>query len=227
MVWSEVFPILFGAGISLVSSLTMFGLATWYDQKKKSEEKHSERGTAAVIGLHKLMKTLDFIENMARHIDNEFSDMERNNGIADPSSLVRPIVGSRSNFEMVSASEMSFLSESDGELVARIYEIQQRALNIDAIIGTYNELRLEHDRYLQQHLVSIDGLEVTVELEGKDALVANMSIGRLNQLVAGLIELLDKDRVTIKSVVTDYLKEAQKVHPKQFSKAELITRTRQ
>ncbi|MDD9722471.1 hypothetical protein PVW51_17340 [Sulfitobacter sp. PR48] len=214
-----ILPLLIGGGISLVSSLAMFLLTSWYDQRNKQNEKATEQAFLAHRGLQKLVHTFEYIENTARHIDKEFANSERNTGIKEPSSLVRPIIGSGANFEFVETEEIVFLSEGDGDLVARIYEIQKRAMNIDVIVSTYNSLRMDYDNFIENHIVGIDGSELQAELEGRDALIANMRVGRLNQLLGGLIDLLEEDRKTVSGVIEEYLASASAKYPKQFSKA--------
>lgn len=218
MDWSSAIPILVGGVISLVASLLMFAVAAWYDRRQKKIQTEFDRGTAAVFGMHKLVHTLDFIENTARHIDNEFSDQDRNAIFVEPSALVRPIVGARASFAFVELDELLFLSGSDGDLFARIFEIQKRAMNIDALVTKYNELRLEYDTFSEDSIVAVEGGQVTKEFEGKAKFIAEAKIGRLNQLVAGLIGLLEEDRKTALIVVQDYIAQLKHAYPQRFSK---------
>jgi hypothetical protein len=208
MVWDEVAPILLGGGIALVSAVGMFTLTAWYDRKQRRQEKNSTDAMSTYHAIQKMIRTLDFIENMARHIDREFADAERSSGLIDPSSLVRPIIGIGARFDIVESNDLVFLSNTDGELAANIYEIQIRALNIDAIVTQYNSMRLEYDVFLENHITRINGPELKADMEGRDALIAEMKVGRLNQLVAGLVVLIEEDRKAVRSVLEEFIKAA-------------------
>lgn len=216
MDWATLGTLLLGSGISLVASIVMFTLAYSVDRKKRAAEDRRYGANAALAGAHKLMHTLNYVENLGIHVDKEFSDPERNEGMREPSSWVRPIIGIDANFAFVSIDEMSFLFASDGELTARVYEIQQRALVLSKTVESYNKLRFDYLTFIEGHASNVDGSVLTADLTGRDAVVAGIRLGRLNQLIAALVTQLDEDRPIVRQVVDDFIAEARSFYGGEF-----------
>ena len=211
MDWSGILPVLVGGGISLLTSVVMLGLSIRLERRKTERLNKKEEALNAFLGLNKLMQTLNSIENLGRHIDREFNRSADEASMVEAASILRPIIGAEPVIEDVSAKEMLFLASSDGELPAAISEIQQRARNNRTVVEEYNKLRILHDTFLENHcqaIEDIEGSQMTYTLSGKDAIVASIKIGRMNQLIAALIEAVEEDRTTIQRVTEAYVLKA-------------------
>jgi hypothetical protein len=214
MDWGAFYSTLIGAGISLVASLAMFGLAQFVERRRRDKERKRTEAMEAFVGLHKLMKTLNSIENLARHIDTEFRENQKGYaGEGEPSSIVRQIVGSTPNIEDLTAQELVFVSGGNGELPAQILELQERARNNNTIVQHYNKLKEEFRIFLEANSDALsikEGNIASIEFEGKAAVLAELKVGEMNQLLGGLIETLEEDRLRIRRVAESYIAEAVK-----------------
>lgn len=220
MDWSMLIPVIVGGAISLISSILVITIGLWIDHRRRVAERMRLGATNANVGLHKLMATLNSIENMARHIDREFKAISAEiNPAEDPSMIVRPIVGAFPVLDDLSATEMEFLSSGDGSLPAKIWEIQLRARNSEVILSEYNKLKADYHRFVEEIEGGIQGIEgdvVHLQFEGQDAKIATIKIGQMNLLLADLIQALEEDRQAIKIVVKDYLDAANGEYGEYF-----------
>ncbi|WP_322892694.1 MULTISPECIES: hypothetical protein [unclassified Yoonia] len=208
---SSLVPVLVGGAISLVSSVVILSLGLLIESKRKGRAAKSEAALQAFVGLNKLMMTINSIENIAKHIDREFEGATKGGVTLEPASILRPLIGAMNEIDLVTPHEMLFLATGDGELPAAIQEIQHRARNLNVIIAEYNLLRREHDDFLERNakIGDLDGTNVGYTLSGKARKISKIKIGRLNVLVAGIIEMVEEDRKTVFDVTNEYLAKAR------------------
>jgi hypothetical protein len=218
--WWSVVPTLVGGGISIATAILMFNLNQRTERSKREREKLKSDAMSAFVGLQKLMRTLESIENLARHIDRQFVEArEVGDDGGEPASIVKPIIGAPIVVEDLTAQEGVFLAKKNGELISRIWEIQQRARNNDFIVAEYNRQRLAFDDYLAAKATKItivDGTRISAECESGDIPQIEMRFGRLNQIVVPLVEALEEDRRTIPTVIDEYIAVAREVFGDSF-----------
>ena len=202
-----------GGVISLGTSFAVLRSTQRSEAKKLLVEQKRLAGFDAYIGLQKLMKSLNSIENLARHLDKQIKDATADGKIViDTAAAISPIVGAASVIDDLTAHETAFLVKTDGELLARIWEIQQRARNNEFISQRYSELRADYDDFIasKSHGIKrIDGSMLSVELEGEEAKVALLTMSRLNQIIVPLFVALDEDRKAIVAVIDEYISAAR------------------
>ena len=211
MDWGALVPTLVGGAISLVSSVAVFTLAERAERKKKEKNRREEQAADAFVGLQKLMYSLNAIENLARHIETEFRSAEGDGGAnMEPAAIVRTIVGSDSRIEDLQTKEFAFLIDETGELAAKIAEIQERCKNSMAAVQTFNELKADYDRFVEENaeFEEIEGNLATMVFKDRDAKVAELKVGRMNQLLASIIASLEEDRKQVREVTSEFIKKA-------------------
>jgi hypothetical protein len=228
--WWNVVPTLVGGGISIATALLVFGLNQRSDRVKRDEERKKSDAMSAFVGLQKLMRTLESIENLARHIDRQFIEaIEVGDGNQEPASIVKPIIGASIIVEDLTAQESLFLAKSNGDLISHIWEIQQRARNNDFIVQEYNKSRLEFDEFMTARATKItisEGTRISVEAAKEDAPHFEMRFGRLNQIVVPLIEALEEDRITIPRIIDQYIQIARETFGDRFPAKKVEIRKR-
>lgn len=213
MVWDTLIPTLVGGAISAVTAVCMFFVAKQDEHRRREKEVRIEAATNAYVGFSKLLATANSIENLARHIDSQFEEAnEQVRSVPDTAALIKPIIGARAKIEFLSATETAFLLKKNAELLSRIWEIQQRAESNDRVLETYNDLRTNFDSFLEERATDLSDLEGSVlsaKLQGRDGKVAKLRLAKLNTTIVPLIDALEEDRVTVKTVVNDYLDAAR------------------
>ena len=230
MDWEKILPSLIGGGISAVTAVIMFSLAQWIDSRKRAAERKRSAAHDAYGGLLKLVRSGDSIENLARHIDKQIKDAhELNRDFSDIAAIIQPILGASILVEDLTAQETRFLTKSDGEFLSRIWEIQQRARNNDVIAAEYSKFRLAYDAFIETKapsITAIEGATLSVSLEGDDAKIATIKLGRLNQIIVPLIASLDEDRKTIVTVIDEYIAFARSAFGDDFPAKKFEARAR-
>ena len=163
----------------------------------------------AFSGFQKLMSISNGLLNCKRAIDEEFREAAENGHLdAEPWSKVKPIIGAEADYERLQPQEVVFLvQEKKSELLNDIALIYRRAVNNEAVISQYNELRLEFSRFLadnSQETLQFDQTHASVELEGADIQKARAQEIMLNGLIGNLLDALEKDCLEIKRIVAEY-----------------------
>jgi hypothetical protein len=198
----------------------MFALNQRTERSKREEEKKKADAMSAFVGLQKLMRTFESIENLARHIDKQFLEAhEAGEESKEPAAIVKPIIGAPIVVEDLTAQETVFLAKKNGELIAQIWEIQQRARNNDYIVSEYNRHRLAFDDYLAAKATKVtilDGTKISAECPSEEIPQIEMRFGRLNQIVVPLVEAVEEDRVTIKTITGEYIRIAKEIFGERF-----------
>jgi len=188
-------------------------IATSLERKRRIRDERTQSALAAYSGLHKLTGTANQVINLAKHLDKEFEKFSTSSAkFAEPSSFVRTAVGAPFAISDLTPEEMVFLSKGDGELIARIGEVQHRAKNNEYIFREYGRLRSEFDVFLAENAEIIennpDGSK-GIEISGMAGRTAEMKQAQLNQLLAGLIESIEEDRISVVDVVKRFIDEAR------------------
>jgi len=224
MLWSQLSPdtritviavivaSILGGLISLVSSVTVFTRSVAEERRRREAEKRERDIANAFSGLTKLIHIAEAIENLARHLDKEFAESSRNDGLREPTSFVRQIVGSNVVIEKISAEEIFFIMRNDGDLAAEISEIQQRAINHMEVANSYSFLRRDLDDFTEKHAtleVEEDATSLGAKFEGGDALVAKLKFARGNQILAHLVVALEEDRRRAGDILRRYAEKAR------------------
>ncbi|WP_299560010.1 hypothetical protein [uncultured Sulfitobacter sp.] len=201
---ATVWPILLGGGISLVSSVSVFSLATWTASHQRTKEIRKAEANRAYHAFYKLLSTYNFIEKNAQVLDSAFNEFGGPNPSLEPAAFVRPIVSAGTLFELVTSEDLKFLLDSDGGLASRIYELQFRALHADVALTRFNRAREEYDVFLESHITSVDGGGFTFNLEGTDKLLDEVKAGSVNQIIGSLVEYFEKDRKEAKLLLQEF-----------------------
>lgn len=213
--WLSVVPTLVGGGISLVTSLSMFGLAQYIERRKRANEREREGGAAAFMGFWKLKTTAEMLVNLQREIGDAFSKAsEKGLSGAEPCQIVRGMVGAPALIEFLEAKELMFLSkEKRSDLIAEADLVVHRARNIDASMRKYTELRESLQVFLE---INSDRVGASVgavsdfALSGKNAAIAKLKIDSLNEMLEQIGGMLKNDAVAAKKVALEYLGVAKK-----------------
>ncbi|MCZ8333360.1 MAG: hypothetical protein O9328_03770 [Rhodobacteraceae bacterium] len=212
--WLAVVPSLVGGGISAVTAVLMFSLAQRVDRKKRESDAKKLSAVKAFSALQKIMHIANINENLARQIDREFKDASETREIhqVDPAHVVRPLIGAPHDVERITPEEILFLAKSgNGDLIAEIWEIQQRTLNNDHLVKYFNELKTDYADFMESCAESVQEMRpegATLELKGTQVFRAVSKTGRMNTVLVGLVSNLESDRVQSKSVVERFLSAA-------------------
>lgn len=220
MDWSTIIPNLVGGAITAGTAGLLFYIAHVRDSANKRAERRKTDAMAAFSGLQKLSKAANYIGNLDKHINDLFIRAhEEGSYVSDPASLIVPIILAPAVIEDLTPSESKFLVDRDGEFLARAFEIQERARVIESIVSQYNRMRMEYDEFLETKahgIKEINGSVLSIELNGADALVANLRMGRLNQLATALVVALDTDKAIVVEICTEYVRRAREKYGEDF-----------
>ena len=215
MEWRTVYAVLFGGGISLMTSLAVLFVSNMITSKSNEKKEKGAEAIRAFQGMHKLMQTANALISLDRLIDGQFKKAQ-DDGIdienVDPSSIITQVVGAPNKIEKLAVTEMIFLTRSDDQnLISDVWEIQQRAMNYDHTIDEYNRRRNDYDNFLETKVSGMSGFNGTVvsyDLSGDDAKIALVKVGQLNNLIGQIIKDIDEDKTQIVQVCERFLNKA-------------------
>jgi hypothetical protein len=215
MEWKTVFAVLFGGGISLVTSLAVLYVSNMISRRSYEKKEKEAEALRAFQGMHKLMQTANAILSLDRLIDKQFKNAHSDRidiTKADPSSIIKQIIGAPNMIEQLVVSEVVFLTKSDDqELISDVWEIQQRAMNYDHTVDEYNRRRNEYDSFLKTKapkMSELTGTIVTYDPTGDDAKIELLKVGQLNNLIGQIINDIEEDKARIIKVCERFLEKA-------------------
>jgi hypothetical protein len=211
--WWSLLPTLVGTvvggGISLTSTLFMQSRAQRIETAKKNREAQKAAANQAFFALTKLVRTSESIENLARHFDaqlNEAREEGREN--YQPYDIYKAVLGAPHHFEDVSAAETLFLTKGNGELIARIGEIQQRARNNEPLALEYSNARRKLDAFMLEHIsetTTLNGSRLMIEVDSRLKTKVDVLQGQLNQMIVPLIVALGEDRKSVIQIIKEFV----------------------
>ena len=227
--WHSIIPTVVGGLISIITTVIMFSLARYIERENRAKERKLESAKLAYIGLTKLIKTIHAIENLAQNLDTQFREAhDLGKSDLQTALIIKPIIGAAFEIEDLSAGELSFLRRSDGELVAKIWKIQQRAKNNWAIMAQYSKLRTDFENFLESNAniaSQIDGPGVSAEYKGTEENRIAIKIRRLDRLIDPLVAALKQDRISIIDITKGYIVAAHREFGDDFPAKKLEVRT--
>ena len=226
MEWATFFSTILGAGVSIVTSLVVFGFTSWSETKKAEAIQKRKSAFLAFNGFQKLMQISNDLANNSLYIDNAFKDAdEQGLGDLDPFQKLQPLVRARVPLEPLTIDEMYFLVESkNSEVLAEIDLIYRRALNVEAVIDQFNAMKTDFYSFIEAKDGSIEPGEGTLakaKLAGADAKLSRLKGGAMNNLIGQLLEYLERDCVESKRVAEFFLTACQKHFGKDFPQVKL------
>ena len=214
--WFFVQPfagVVLGGSISLASTLYMQNRAQKIEATKKERESRKSAGVRTFVGLMKLVRTFESIENQARHLDEQLKvAISEGKGNNEPFDIYKAIIGAPHEFETLTAEEVLFLAKGEGELIARLGEIQQRARNNEVIAREYSNARRSLDGFMLQHVSqtsAVDGSILKMDIDQALKTKVDILQGQLNQMIIPLIIALEEDRKAIPKIIDDYIQAAR------------------
>ena len=212
--WLSVVPTVVGGGISLVTTMMVFGLGQWVERRKKAKEKKKQESVSAFSGFWKLKALAEFLGNIDLELDEAFAqagdDVER----LEPADIIKGFLSADENFSEFSIDELVFLHrQKRTQLIADIYLLLRRVRNIEAVVKKYTELRQKLEVILEERATKIEKTDAghpELTLSERDASVVNLRRGNLNQILGGLHVLLERDVPESKLLTETYLELARK-----------------
>jgi hypothetical protein len=211
--WWSIVPTLVGGAISIATTVAVFRFNIRVDRTKREREQKKSAANRAFFGLMKLNRTLESIENLARHFDEQLAEAQSiGRGHLEPYDVYRALVGAPHPFDLVSAEEILFLTKGHGEMIARIGEIQQRATNNEFIAREYASARRALDAFLLEHISTdslVDGASLYLNVDSALKVKIDFQQGQLNQMIVPLIAALEEDRITVVTLIKEYIKLAK------------------
>jgi hypothetical protein len=226
MEWSNLYSTLLGAGVSIATSLVVFGFTSWSETKRQRKMERKAEAFRAFCGFQKLLRAANSIANLKRHIDEAFQEAEEH-GVLDgePASKVRPVVSAEIDLQPVAAEEMFFLIEGKrSQMMGEIELIYHRSLNNIAASKAYSVMRLEFDRFLESQTSSINDVEgavVSFNMKGLHEAVAGLRVGMLNNMLGQLMENLESDVPEARRLCEAFLQAAKEQFGKDFPNVKL------
>lgn len=226
MEWATFLATLVGAGVSIATSLCVFGFTSWIEARRRADREKKAHAFQAFRGLQKLISIANDLTNVQRHL-NEAFDEAREHGLedAEPFVKVKPIIGAELALHALVAEEMFFLvDQKHSHVMGEIELIFHRALNVRAVVEQFNRMRLEFGQFLESRtkaVAALDGTRVAFELEGNDAKLADLRGGAMNNLLGQLMEHLDRDCVEAKRLAELFHDLAQTHFNDAFPKVKL------
>jgi len=209
MDWPTFTATLVGAGVSIATSLVVFGATFYVTRKTHERDGDKEKAFAAYTGLLKTLHTANACLNIQRHIDECFSRAAENNVEVDnPAEIVTEIVAIDLGIEYVAAEESAFLlAIGEAQLLFDVLEFQQRVAAHETTLKRYNEMRLEFQQFVDSNadeVIEGEGTMVSLSFSAQSRSRASVKIGVLNNMIGTLIEQLERDGVSAKSLVQRY-----------------------
>ena len=211
--WWTIVPTLVGGGISLVTTLFVQSRARGAEERRKTRDAKRLAAYDAYLALMKLVKTFEAIENLARHYDSLMDEAKaEGRGGGEPCDIYKALVGAGHRIDEVTAAEFFFLAAKHGELVRRIGEIQQRAINNVVLSQEYSRSRAEFDHFLLSVISEetvIDDSTISLKTSGEIKKKLDFQKGKLNQIIVPLIESLEEDRKSFNAIISDFIAAAR------------------
>ena len=161
----------------------------------------SERGAfLAMQALVKLMQLANSAYSLKGTIDEQFDEAEESgHGDLLPVQKVKEIAGLETDFEFFLTEELAFLLHSeDADLLGELIVFEKRIISDNQAVAAYNKKRSELTDRLEAGAVAVDHAKGTVlssELKGRDALLVDVRVGALQNLLGTIMERLDREVV--------------------------------
>ncbi len=214
MDWPAFISTIVGAGVSICTSIAVFGFTSWTDGKKAVAREKKTNAFLAFRGFKKLVQITNYLTNTQLHIVNAFKDAHDNGlGDADPYIKLLPMVSAKEGLEPLSTEEMYFLVEGKlSQVISEIDLIYRRALNIEAVLEQFNKMKSEFQTFMEgkaSTIEHVEGTRVAFELIGNDGKFANLKGAAMNNLIGHMVEYLERDCVEAKRISQEFLEAAQ------------------
>lgn len=226
MEWASFFSTIVGAGVSIVTSLVVFGFTSWSETKKAETIQRQKGAFLAFNGFQKLVQISNDLANTKLHIDKAFKEADvLGLGDLDPFEKVQQLVRARVPLEPLSIDEMYFLVESKhSEMLAKIDLIYRRTLNVEAVIDQFNAMKTEYSNFIEAKADSIvpgEGTHASIELTVAGARLAHLKGGAMNNLIGQLLEYLERDCADSKRVAESFLTVCQEHFGMDFPRVKI------
>jgi hypothetical protein len=221
MEWEKVIPVLVGGGISLLTTVVMFGVAQWVERRKRKTEKRAKDAFLAFTGFRKLVWALNEVENIRVQIDLAFKDdLNDHRPGAEPFEKVQPMLAAQSQVVSLSADELFFLAKrKQSSLISNIDLIVDRVRTDRMVLDKYSELRMELNKFMEDRVhpegKNGDGPQ-RYELSAKDRVIFDSQAGSLNIMLSRLIEFVERDCSEGRQICDEYLTAAKSEFGEEF-----------
>jgi hypothetical protein len=210
--WWSVVPTLVGAGISLFTTVVMFSVARFLDRREKLSTSRKKSALDAFLAFDKLQRAAAITINLSNTIDDEYREAHAR-GIdesREPHEFVRSLVFASDTPINIEISECLFLAKGNNlEFFAEICTFLRRVRTTEALVLQFNLEKQRFHDFLESLPHAVEGntaVSTTYGLAGDDAKKAIPRVGRLNNILGMLIEGLEADKTTAKSLVEKYHK---------------------
>ena len=110
MDWPAFISTIIGAGVSILTSLAVFGFTSWLEARRKKAEEKKRSAFLAFSGFQKLVRFVNEVKNIDLYIDKAFKDaVEVGLEEAEPFQKIQQLLGAKVAIEPVKIEEMFFL----------------------------------------------------------------------------------------------------------------------
>ena len=208
------FSTLFGGLITFVVSFALTRMDRKQAEAQRAIERRESRAFLAHNAFVKLLQYGNAVKSLDHTIDQEFKQAhEDGNSKLDPSAIVRELVSIDVHFDPFKTEELSFLLFSgDAQLLGDLIVFEKRVETHQAVAQRYSDERLKLSEFLSQGGdvdASGDGVMLSGDLAGKEGQIVSLKVGSLNQLLVGLVEMLDRDLRDANSLLDRFLSSAR------------------
>ncbi|MCP5088170.1 MAG: hypothetical protein GY952_15365 [Rhodobacteraceae bacterium] len=197
-VWIAVGSALLGGSVSLLTSWVMSRQANVHSEKMRNAEVREGAASRAQEAFVNLLQLTNAAYSLKEVIDGQFSAADEE-GLAHllPVQKVQEIIAVGADLEPFLSRDITFLLHSDdAELLGDLLVYEKRVHSLQHAIGTYNEKRADLTARFEQGALKIGSESDTLlssELEGKDALLADVRVSVLQGLLGQIMERLERE----------------------------------
>ena len=226
MDWPAFISTIIGAGVSILTSLAVFGFTSWLEARRKKAEEKKRSAFLAFSGFQKLVRFVNEVKNIDLYIDKAFKDaVEVGLEEAEPFQKIQQLLGAKVAIEPVKIEEMFFLIDLKlSHVMAEIDIMYRRVLNTEAVVAQFNSMKLEFSNFVEVKMQRIqpgEGTRVAFDLIGNDAKLAQLKGGAMNNLIGQLLEHLERDCIEAKRLAEVFLNAAQTYFDVDFPKVKI------
>ena len=204
----------------------MFEVSQRRDKAKREQENRKRAAMAAFNGFRKLLEVSNGMENIRLHINEGFDSADKMGASElEPFIKIMPFVGASGIYNDLIVDEIFFLTRTkSSDLISEIDLVVRRARNNEIVISKYSELRQEMNSLLEAHVgpeFSLNGTLASTTVDARAKMIIDLKGSVLNNVLGTLMDHLERDCDSSRSVCARYLEAAKTEYKDDFPKFQL------
>jgi hypothetical protein len=218
--WWTIVPTLVGAGISVLTTFIMFKVTQGVEQKKRDSDRRKKEIVGAFVTFWQLKALAEFLGNVDRQLDDAYAEVDDDVTNLEPCDIIKGFLTADEVFPEFRIEDLVFLNrQKRTQVIADIDLLLRRARTVEATVKKYTELRQNLEGMLENLASTVEESETgrpLIAVPADAAAIINLRKGNLNQILAGLHELLEVDVPNSRMLTETFLDLARKEFGSEF-----------